>query len=169
MRFPHPAPGLFLIFLPLTLVADPGDDLREAVTALSRTSYAWETTTRQRFSAEVAEPRLNPNAPIEVQGKIDPDGYTQFTQLPSRELPVPVTAVLRDADVVAHTPLGWLRRGEMRQTPGADRDVAFEGKQVRLSRLFSAALKATALRPLTDNLFDLMADMKSFRSESGLI
>lgn len=169
MRFKHPALGLFLILLPLTLVADPADDLREAVTALSRTSYAWETTTRQRFSAEVAEPRLNPNAPIEVKGKIDPDGYAQFTQLPSRELPVPVTVVLREADVVAHTPLGWMRRTEMRQTPGADREVAFEGKQVRLSRFFSNALKATALRPLTDNLFDLMADMKSFRSESGLI
>jgi hypothetical protein len=169
MRFKFPAFTLFLILLPLTLIADPGDDLRDAVTALSRTSYAWETTTRQRFNAEAAEPRLNPNAPIEVRGRIDPDGYTEFTQLPSRELPVPVTAVLREADVVAHTPLGWMRRAEMRQTPGADREVTFAGKQIRLSRFFTVALKTTALRSLTDNLFDLMADMKSFRSESGLI
>jgi len=169
MRFKHPAFGSFLILLPLTLAAEPADDLRDAITALSRTSHAWETTTRQRFNGETAEPRLNPNAPIEVKGRMEPDGYTQFTQLPSRELPVPVTAVSKEADVVAHTPLGWLRRTEMRQTPGADREVTFEGKQVRLSRFFSAALKATALRPLTDNLFDLMADLKSFRNESGLI
>ena len=169
MRFQHPAIGLFLIFLPLSLVADPAHDLREAVTALSRTSYAWETTTRQRFNGEAAEPRLNPNAAIEVKGKIDPDGYTEFTQMPSRELPVPVTAVLKQAEVVANTPIGWKRRTEMRQTPGPDREVTFDGKQVRLSRFFSVALKATALRPLTDNLFDLMGDMKSFRNESGLI
>jgi hypothetical protein len=168
MRF-QPALALFPLLLPLTLVADPADDLREAVTALSRTSYAWETTTRQRFNGEAAEPRLNPNAPIDVKGKIDPDGYTELTQMPSRELPVPVTAVLKQADVVAHTPIGWKRRTEMRQNPGPDREVTFEGKPVRLSRFFSVALKATALRPLTDNLFDLMGDMKSFRNESGLI
>lgn len=169
MRFQHPALGFFLILFPLTLGADPGDDLREAVTALSRTSFAWETTTRQRFNGEVAEPRLNPSAPIEVKGRVDPEGYTEFTQMPSRELPVPVTAVLKQAEVVAHTPIGWMRRTEMRQTPGPDREVTFEGKQVRLSRFFSVALKATAQRPLTDNLFDLMGDMKSFRNERGLI
>ena len=110
MRFQTLARTFLLILLPLSLVADPADDLREAITALSRTSYAWETTTRQRFNGEVAEPRLNPNAPIDVKGRSDPDGYTEFIQMPSRELPVPVTAILKEADVVAYTPIGWKRR-----------------------------------------------------------
>jgi hypothetical protein len=169
MRFSPSAFSLSLIFLPLLAAADPERELRDAVASLSQTSYAWETTARQRFSGETTEPRLNLNAPLEVRGRIDPAGFAEITLMPTREMPVPVTAVFRDADVVAHTPLGWMRRGEMRQTTGAEREVTFEGKTVRLSRFFAAALKATTLRPLTENLIDLITDLKSVRGESGLV
>jgi hypothetical protein len=158
-----------LVLCPLLAVADPEAELREAVSALSQTSYTWETTTRQRFTGDTTEPRINPNAPIEVRGRIDPAGYTEMTFMPSRDLPVPVTTLARDADVLAHTPVGWMRRSEMRQTAAADREVSFEGKTVRLSRFFTVALKATAQRTLTENLIDLITDLKSVRSESGLI
>ena len=169
MRLPKPAFCLFLVFFPLLAAADPERDLREAISALSQTSYAWETTTRQRFSGETTEPRVNLNAPLELRGRIDPAGYSEITLLPTRELPVPVTAIFRDADVVAHTPLGWLRRGQMRETPSANRDVTFEGKTVRLARFFTVALKTTTLRTLTETLIDLTTDLKSVRGESGLV
>jgi hypothetical protein len=149
-----------LVLCPLLAVADPEAELREAVSALSQTSYTWETTTRQRFTGDTTEPRINPNAPIEVRGRIDPAGYTEMTFMPSRDLPVPVTTLARDADVLAHTPVGWMRRSEMRQTAAADREVSFEGKTVRLSRFFTVALKATAQRTLTENLIDLITDLK---------
>jgi len=155
--------------LPLALRADPEADVREGVSALSRTSYAWSTTVRQRFRGESAEPRIDLNAPVELQGKTEPDGYTEITIMPSREFPAPVAAVFHAGDVVGHTPIGWLRRSDMRST-GADRSVEFEGKQVRLSRAFSVALRATARRTATEELFDVLADVKSFRgSESGIV
>ena len=169
MRLPKPAFSLILVLFPLLAAADPESDLREAIAVLSQTSYAWETTTRQRFSGETTEPRVNLNAPLELRGRIDPAGYAEITLLPTRELPVPVTAIFRDADVVAHTPLGWLRRGQMRETPSANRDVTFEGKTVRLARFFTVALKTTTLRTLTENLIDLTTDLKSVRGESGLV
>ena len=161
--------ALFLLLCPLTSRADPESDVRDAVSALARSSYAWQTTARQRFNGESTEPRLNPNAPIEVQGSVDPNSYTIITLMPSRELATPVTAVFRQGDVVGHTPLGWQRRTEIRQTPGPDRAVEFEGKQVRLSRVFSVALRATAQRPPSEELFDLIADLKSYRNTDGLI
>lgn len=160
---------LCLLLLPLALHADPERDVRDAVTALSRTSYAWETTVRQRFSSETREPRLNPNAPIEVRGRTDPQTYTEITQLPSRELAVPVTAVFRFGEVVGLTPDGWQRRTEMRPAAGADRTVDFGGKQVRLSRVFAAARQVTSRRTPTEDLLDLIADLKSYRSLSGLV
>ncbi len=167
MRFTKFLLPFFQIFLPLTVLADPETDLREAVSALARTSYAWETTTRQRFSGEATGSRPNSNAALEIQGKFDANGYTEITLLPSKEFAAPVTAVLRMGDVVTLTPLGWLRRTEIRQTPGPDRTVEFEGKQVRLTRASSVALKVSAYRPLTEDLFDLIADLKSFRDADG--
>lgn len=160
---------LCLVLAPLALRADPETDIRDAVTALSRTSYAWETTVRQRFSSETREPRLNPNAPLEVRGRTDPQSYTEITQLPTRELPVPVTAVFRGGEVVGLTPAGWQRRTEMRPAPGADRTVAFGGQQVRASRVVAAALQVTARRPPNEDLLDLIADLKSYRSAQGLV
>ncbi len=159
----------FMLLLPLTLWAEGEAELRDAVNALARTSYGWETTTRQRFKGDTTEPRLNPNTPIDVQGRFDPEGFTQFIKRPSRELPVPVTAFWRRGEVVALTPVGWLRRAEIRQMPGGDRDVMFEGQTVRLSRVFGVALKVSAMRALSEDLFDLIADLKSCRREQGLI
>ena len=168
MRIFTPALCLCLTLYPLLAAAEPERVLRDAVAALSQTSYSWETTTRQRFTGETTEPRINLNAPLEMRGRIDPAGYAEITLLPSRELPVPVTAIFRDADVVVNTPLGWLRRPQLRST-GADRDLTVEGKTVRLSRFVTVALKATTLRMLTENLIDLITDLKSVRGESGLI
>lgn len=160
---------LFLLLTPLALRAEPEADVRNAVTALARTSHAWETTVRQRFSSETREPRLNPNAPIEVRGRTDPETFTEITQQPTRDLPVPVTALFRGGEVVGLTPAGWQRRTEMRSTGSADRTVEFGGKQVRASRMVAAALQVTARRPPTEDLLDLIADLKSYRSLQGLV
>ena len=158
------------IFLPLAAHAEGEAELREAVSALARTSYTWETTTRQRFRGDAVEPRLNPNAPVAVRGTAGAEGLAQITLEPSRELAVPMTVVFRFGDVVARTPGGWLRRTELRQPPQGDRETTWEGKPVRLARVFSVALKATAMRPLAEDLFDLIADLKSCRQgEGGLL
>jgi hypothetical protein len=158
-----------LLFSPVAAVAEPERELREAVSAIARASYTWETTTRQRFKAESAAPRLETNAPVAVKGKTDGRGTVSVMHLAGREFPVPITAVFRDGDVVAHTPNGWLRRSELRQSPGGNREVAFEGKTLGLSRILGAALKATATRPLVEELFDAIAEVKAFRSENGLV
>lgn len=158
-----------LLLVPVAAWGDEARDLQEAISALARTSYAWETTARQRFSGESTEPRLNLNAPAEVRGRFDPRAFTEITLLPGRDVPVAVTAVFSMGDVVALTPNGWQRRSELRQLPGGDKEVEFQGKKVRLARVLSTALRATAMRPLTEELFDLTAELKSVRSESGLI
>lgn len=169
MRLAQSAFCLSLLLLPRIAAADAAGELGAAVNALARTSYRWETTTRQRFSGETTEPRLHPGAPLEVHGRVEPDGYFQITLEPSRELAVPVTAITRHGDVVVRTPDGWLRRPALRQLPAPDRLVEFEGKQVRLSRVFGVALKASALRPLAEELLDLIVDLKSVRREQSLI
>jgi hypothetical protein len=169
MGFLNPPLALVLVLSPLMSRADPETDVRNAVSDLARTSYAWENTVPQRFSGESTEPRLNPNAAIEARGRIDPGSYTEITLMPSRELAAPVTAVFRMGDVVALTPLGWLRRTEMRETPDQNRMLDFGGKQVRLSRVFNVALQVTSRRTPTEELFDLIADLKSYRSMEQLV
>lgn len=162
--------GLFILLFPISAVAAECDRaLLQAVSALARTSYTWETTTRQRFHGETTEPRLNANAARALQGRTAPNGFTQITLLPSRDLAVAVTALFHEGDVVAQTPLGWRRRMDLGHVPGGDREVTVEGKKVRLARVFSEALKATTLLPLTEELFDLIVDLKSCRTERGLI
>jgi len=164
-----PLLALWLVLFALTMRADPESDVRQAVSELARTSFAWETTVRQRFSGETTELRVNLNAPLEARGRVDPDGYAEVTLMPSRELAAPLTAIFRQGEVVAHTPLGWLRRTEMRETPGQDRLVDFGGKQVRLSRVFKVALEVTARRRPTEDLLDLIAEIKSYRTTEGLV
>ena len=109
--------GLVLFFAAGTaaVFGDPEADVRAALRSLGRSSYAWETTVRQRSNGEAANLTLKPNAPLEVSGKTEPDGYTEITLLPSRQtVDAPVTAVFKSGDVVGHTPLGWLRRTEIR-------------------------------------------------------
>lgn len=149
--------------------AEPDQDLRQAVTALARTSYTWETTFRQRFKAESTQPRLDPKAPLEVQGRLDPTSYTAITLMPSRDFPVAITAISRSGDVVVQTPEGWVRRADVRPSTRADREVTFGGKQVRASRFVSSALKVGAFRPLTEELLDLLPDLKNHRTVEGLI
>ncbi len=144
-------------------------ELRAAVDALARTSHAWETTVRQRFKGATTEPRPDPNAAVETEGEFDPAGWTRFVLRPTRDLAVPVTAVARAGDVVALTPAGWVRRSALRPAAEANREVSFEGKTVRLARLHGAALKASAMRPLSEELLDLVADLKSVRVVQGLI
>lgn len=145
-------------------------ELRAAVEALARSSYAWETTARQRFKGTTTEPRIDPNAAVEVSGEYDPaGGWGRFVLASTRELAVPVTAVTRAGDVVALTPAGWVRRSALRPAADANRDVAFGGKTVRLARLHAAALKVSALRPFAEDLLDLVADLKSVRTVQGLI
>ena len=169
MGFLKPSLALLLVLFPLISRADPESEVRNAVSELARTSYAWETTVPQRYSGETAERRLNPNAPVEVRGRVDPNSYTEITLMPSRELAAPLTAIFRMGDVVAHTPLGWLRRTAMRETPGQNRMIEFGGKQVRLARVFNAALQVTSRRTPTEELFDLLADLKSYRSMEQLV
>lgn len=160
---------LALLVAPLALQADPESDVRQAVTALARSSYAWETTVRQRFTSESRDLRPNPNAAIEVRGRVDPQGYTEITLQPSRDLAAPLTAVFLAGDVVGQTPVGWLRRTAMRQVPGQDRMVDFGGRQVRLSRVVNAALQVTARRTAAEDLLDLLEDLKGWNRTSGLV
>ncbi len=158
------------LLLPLAGRGDPAADVRTAASALATTSYTWETTAPQRVNGDPAAFQPNPNAPLAMQGKVAPNAYMEITLLPARDtVPVPVTAVFHAGDVVGLTPLGWQRRTEMRTSPGPDRTIDFQGKPVRLSQALKVALRVTALRPLTEELFDLIDDCKSFRSESGLV
>lgn len=151
-------------------VASPEADARAALRALSHTSYAWETTVRQRSSGEAAELKLDPTAPIEVTGRTDPQGNTEVTLLGSRQsVDVPVRAVFKFGDAVGYTPLGWLRRTEIHDSPGPDRAVDFEGKKVRLSKAFAAALRAMALRTPGEEALDLIAEVKAWREGDGYL
>ena len=160
--------GLFLALISHLAHADPEHELRDAVSALARSGYTWETTVRQRVQGETTEPRLNPNAPLELQGKVDPSGFMQLTLHPPRELPVPLTVYSQLGEAVAFTPLGWLRRSDIRKTPPSNREVTFEGKQVRVSRVLLVALKVAAMRALTEDLLDLVMDLKACRNVNGL-
>lgn len=169
MRVVKPLVVSFLLLLTCSALAEPEAEVREAVGVLARSSYAWETTVRQRFNGEAAEPRPVANAAVEARGRFDPAGYTEITLLPTRELAVPATVVFRQGDVVGLTPLGWLRRTDIRQTPGPDRDVDFGGKPVRLSKVFGGVLQAANRRTPTEELFDLLADIKAYKYVNGLV
>jgi len=160
---------LALLVASHALRADPESDVRQAATALARSSYTWETTVRQRFTSESRDLRPNPNAAIEVRGRVDLQGYTEITLLPSRDLAAPLAAVFQAGDVVGQTPVGWLRRTAMRQLPGQDRLVDFGGRPVRLSRVVAAALQITARRTAAEELLDLLEELKGWNHTSGLV
>ncbi len=152
--------------------ADPQTDVRNGLRTLGKSSYAWETTVRQRSSGDGAGLALNPAAAIEITGRTDPDGNTEVTLLPSRQtIDAPVTAVFKFGDAVGHTPLGWLRRTEIHEAEGAERDrmIPFEGKSVRRSKAFATALRAMAVQTPLGEALDLIADVKTFREEAGLV
>ena len=161
--------AVLLLVATTVLSSEPERIVQEAATALARTSYTWEVTGRLRFRGENPQPRLDPGAAAELRGRTAGHGLMQLTQTAGRELPAPVTVIVRDGDVVAETPAGWLRRAALRTQPGADREVSVGGKSVRLSRILAAALKLTSARPLTEDLFDLLAEVKAWREVGGLV
>lgn len=144
-------------------------EVMAAVRDLARTTYRWETTERQRVRSESAEPKLDRTAPVAAEGVMGPDGVWQLTLRGARSAGVPVTAVFRDGDVVAQTPSGWRRRSELRPAAGRDPEVTVGGRKVRQSRIHAAALLATAQRPPTEELFDLLAEIREWRSGAGLV
>lgn len=144
-------------------------EVMAAVRELARTTYRWEATERQRVRTESAEPKLDRNAPVAAEGVMGPDGVWQITLRGARNVGVPVTAVFRDGDVVAQTPSGWRRRSELRPVAGSDPEVTIGGRKVRQSRIHAAALQATAQRPPTEELFDLLAEIRDWRSGAGLV
>src|SRR5687767_1090265 len=73
-------------------------EVREAVSALARTSYAWSTTVRERFKGETKEARGAGKAAVEVEGKFEADGLMQMTLPASREVPVALTAIFSGGD-----------------------------------------------------------------------
>jgi hypothetical protein len=164
--------ALLFMLTSAAALADPETDLRAGIRVLGRTSFSWEVTARQRLSGEAVAPQLNPNAPLIVQGKHDPQTYTEITLLPSRDaLAVPVTAYFKHGDAVGQTPGGWLRRTEIREveSSGPDKVVDFQGKQLRRSRVFAVVLRAMAMAPPLDELLDLMTDIKAYRAADGLV
>jgi hypothetical protein len=164
--------AMFVVAGITSAAADPEADIRAALRELGGTSYAWETTIRQRSNGEAANLSLNPNAPLEVTGKTEREGYTEVTLLPSKQtIDAPVTAFTKFGDAVGHTPLGWLRRTEIRDAEGNEKDrlVPFEGKSVRLSRAFAAAMRATSLHTPLEEVFDLISEVKSYREAGGYL
>src|SRR4051812_36131248 len=144
--------ALFLA-VALTAFADPATDIQAALRGLGRTSYSWQVTARARMSNGAPEPGsvsgLSAETPLEVEGKVDPDGFTEITLLPSREtIAVPVTAVFKFGDAVGQTPLGWLRRTEIHEAEASEKDrmISFGDKSVRLSRAFAVALRVMSVR-----------------------
>jgi hypothetical protein len=150
--------------------ADDAAELRALISGLARTSYTWETTVRRKFGGTTTAPRFDASAAVETRGEFDAAGFTFVTLPPTRDVPVAITALTRHGDAVVLTPTGWLRRDALREAGGgeAERDLAVEGKTVRRTRFVAAALKAMAVRPVVEELLDLMVEFKAVRREQGL-
>ncbi len=165
-------PGLALLLVAGVSRAAEGmgeREARDAVRELARTTYRWQATERQRVRSETAEPPLARTPPVAVEGVKAADGLWQVSVRSPRLVPVPVTVVFRDGDAVAQTPSGWWRRAELRQPSGGDREVAVDGRKVRLTRVFAGALKAMEQRLPTEEILDLMPDIKTWRGLEGLV
>jgi hypothetical protein len=167
-----------LAFLALAAVAapawaDPMEDLRAAVDTLREAkTFAWETTARQtwREYPDYATPPdlADRTAAIEVSGKVG-NGFYQVTLLPSKTtLEVPVTAIVKSSiEALADTPIGWMTRQEMRDSPRRGETVKIEGKSIRLFRFFAVATRASNVESPLDELVGLLADLKSVEAAPG--
>ncbi|MSU73307.1 MAG: hypothetical protein EXS43_13380 [Opitutus sp.] len=156
--------------------AEPKEDVRAAQEALRQTSFTWETTVRQHSTravdATVLGARPEPGGALAVEGKSEPNALTEVTVSPSKTgVAVAITAYFKAGASVGHTPLGWLSRTQIHEARGAQRDqvVSFGGQSVRLYRSFDVALRAMALPIPTEELFDLIAEIKEFREANGEI
>ena len=160
---------VLLGLVPCRGLADPAQEVRDAMNALVRVRHGWETTAREQFRCEYVQPRRDHQGAVEVRGAFEPSGLYAITLEPSRDVPAPVTAIFRAGDVVATAPNGWVHRGDLRKLAGPDREIDFAGARIRLSRVLGAALKASAMKPLTEDLFDLLPELSSFRRDGGWI
>ena len=154
--------------------ADPAADVRASLETLRRSSFTWETTSRQRFTepTEGTSPSAAPTTDpaLEVTGRSGTDGTTEITLLPSKAtIATAVTVFLKEGGAVASTPLGWLTRGEVRESLGTRRDetLPFEGNSVRLHRALTVAQRAMTTESALEQLLNLMVDIKAYREDDG--
>jgi hypothetical protein len=157
-------------------LAEPMEDVRAAVAALrSASGYAWETTARQtwrEYPDYATPPDLAERTPVvEVKGKSS-NGYTEVTLMPSKTaLDVPVRALIHSSvEALAETPIGWMTRQEMRDSPRRGETVKVEGKSIRLFRFFAVATRASNLESPAEELTGLLSDLKSCaEGEGGIV
>ncbi len=157
---------LFPLFAASALFADPEAEVRAAVAAWRNAAgYAWESTARATVThvagkaAPVARPRVT------VRGRSLRDGMTEVQTVPRVRNEVPVTAYIKSSTAaVAGTPVGWMTRQEMRDSPEShpDRTVQIEGKPVRLHRFFAAAIEATRVVTPIEEVLALLGDIGAF-------
>jgi hypothetical protein len=168
--------NVLAVFAALGLVAstlaEPLDDVRAAVAALRNASgYSWETMARQtwREYPDYARPKeLAPGDPaVEVKGRSG-GGYVEILLQPSKSaLDVPVRAIVRSSvEALAETPIGWMTRQEMRDSPRRGESAAVDGKSIRLFRFFSVATRATNIESPVEELTGLLSDLKSAEATS---
>jgi hypothetical protein len=169
---------VFLLFAALAAGAraEPMEDVRAAAAALrSANSYAWETTARQtwREYPDYATPPdlAERTAVVEVKGKSG-NGYAEVTLMPSKTaLDVPVKALIHSSvEALADTPIGWMTRQEMRDSPRRGETVKVDGKSIRLFRFFAVATRASNLESPVEELTGLLSDLKSCaEAEGGIV
>lgn len=155
--------------------ANPESDVRAAVRRLREAEgYAWETTARQHATeiegfAQGSTRLEDQRRVVEVRGRTAAGGYTEIVLPPSAGgVSVPVRAfILSSVRAVAWTPLGWMTRQEMRDSPRRGETMEFEGERVPLSRLFAACTRATNVELPGDELLGLVADVDEFEAGAG--
>ncbi len=156
--------------------AEPKDDVLAAIQALRDASgFAWATTARQSTREYPDYKRPDdlgePATVIEVEGKSS-GGWLEVTVPPSKSTAeVPVRALIKSSvEAVADTPLGWMTRQEMRDSPRRGETAQVDGKTVRLARLFSAGTKATNVESPLEDLHDLTFAIESYEeSPEGIV
>jgi len=166
--------GIFCITLgTVAALAEPRADVRAAQDTLRHASFSWETTVRWPSTRPLDAPvKTETDAPLAVTGKTEPNALTEITLAPTKGgVPVPIAAYFKSGASVGQTPLGWLTRTQIHEARGAqpDKVVDFQGQPARLSRCFDGALKAMAMPIPTEELFDLIAEIKEFREGDGVI
>jgi hypothetical protein len=164
---------LFLAAGVAAACASPETDVRNGLEALRHTSFSWETTVRHRASVAASDADAGAPLPadlaIAVRGRSD-QRFTEITLLPDKAaLPVPVTAYIQAGAAAGETPLGWMTRREMDEMPAdrANTTVTLAGKPVRVYRAVAAAERAIKIPDPLDEVFELLADIKSYREVNG--
>jgi hypothetical protein len=165
---------LFAAALAPTLRADPKDDAQAAIAGLREASgFSWTTTARQNVREYPDYKRPDdlgePATIVEVEGKSGAGGWLEVTLPPSKATgEVPVRALIKSSvEAVADTPLGWMTRQEMRDSPRRGESAKVEDKTVRLARFFTAATKATNVESPLDDLMGLLSDIQTYEETTG--